>query len=367
MKFLINKAYEKARKTLRICSTKHGLYASGGKKGYKGVWARDSMISLIGASTDMDIRYKSQFKKSLKTLAKYQSKLGQIPNAVLKLDKKKRQVDFKSIDSSLWFVIGHYFYKMRYNDASLVRKHKKAIKKALTWIFYRDEGEDVTLEQLPTTDWQDAFPQKYGATINTQALYYKLLELIKKRRIKRKLKKIVNKDKENKLWNGFFYWAYRWKNHRKYKEVGEWFDSLGNLLAIIFDLAKKKQARKILSYIEKHRINEPYPVKCIWPPIKKGSEYWQDYYYDAGATPNHYLNGGIWPFIGSFYVLALIKIKKFKEAELELEKLAEANLKENIFPEWIDPKTKETHGELQAWNAGTYIWAYNSLKKKRVL
>lgn len=102
----------------------------------------------------------------------------------------------------------------------------------------------MTLEQLPTTDWQDAFPQKYGVTINTQALYYKVLELIKKNRIKKRLKKIVNKDKENKLWNSFFYWAYRWKNHRKYKEIGEWFDSLGNLLAIIFDLAKKKTGKK---------------------------------------------------------------------------------------------------------------------------
>lgn len=65
--------------------------------------------------------------------------------------------------------------------------------------------------------------------------------------------------------------------------------------------------------------------------------------------------------------MALIKIKKFSEAKVELEKLAEANLKENIFPEWIDPKTKEAYGEFQAWSAGTYIWAYNSLKKKRVL
>ena len=57
----------------------------------------------------------------------------------------------------------------------------------------------------------------------------------------------------------------------------------------------------------------------------------------------------------------------FKEAKEELEKLAEANLKGNTFPEWIDPITKETHGEFQAWSAGTYIWAYNSLKSKKFL
>ncbi len=78
--------------------------------------------------------------------------------------------------------------------------------------------------------------------------------------------------------------------------------------------------------------------------------------------PYHYLNAGIWPYIGGFYVLALIKLKKFKEAENELRKLAEANLKGN-FPEWIGVD-KKFHGKLQAWSAGLYILAYNSLKKK---
>jgi len=366
-KKIIDEAYEKAKEALRECATKHGLYASGGKKGYKGVWARDSMITLIGASSDKDPLFKEQFKKSIITLAKHQSKLGQIPNAVLKFERKNPQVDFKTVDSSLWYVIGHYVYKERYKDYSLFERYHKSIKKAITWIKYRDVGEDVTLEQLPTTDWEDAFPNSYGATINTQALYYKVLELIKEKKTKRKLKKIINKDYENKLWAGDFYWAYRWKNHNKYKEIGDWFDSLGNLLAIVFGLSGRRRAKKILNYINDKKISRPYPTKSIYPPIKKGSEYWRDYYYDAGATPNHYLNGGIWPYIGGFYVLALIKRRKFEQAEQELKKLAEANLKGNLFPEWIDPITKETHGEFQAWSAGTYILAYNSLKKKKVL
>jgi glycogen debranching enzyme len=325
------------------------------------------MISLIGASTDKDRLYKEQFKKSLTTLGKYQSKLGQIPNAVLHFERKNPEVDFKSIDSSLWFVMGHYLYKKRFGDVSLFNRDKKRIKKALTWIAYRDEGEDITLEQLPTTDWQDAFPEKFGAVISTQALYYKILELIADKKKLRKLKYIVNQDSENNLWNKEFYWAYRWKNHNKYKEIGTWFDSFGNILSILFGLTTDKQAKKILHYIKKHKINRPYQLKDIYPPIRKTSEYWHDYYYDAKATPNIYLNGGIWPYLGGFYVLALVKMKMFKEAKLELEKLAEANLKAKTFPEWIDPLTKETHGEFQAWSAGTYIWAYNSLKRKKFL
>ncbi|MBI3623046.1 hypothetical protein HY212_03125 [Candidatus Pacearchaeota archaeon] len=364
---ITQEAYEKAKAALRRCATSRGLYASGGKNGYKGVWARDSMISLIGASTDRDSLFKEQFKKSLLTLGKYQSKLGQIPNAVLHFERKNPEVDYKSIDSSLWFVIGHYLYKKRFRDSSLFKKDAHKIKKALTWIAYRDEGEDIILDQLPTTDWQDAFPQKFGAVASTQALYYKILNLIEDGKKSKKLKYIVNKDSENKLWSGWFYWAYRWKNHNKYKEIGNWFDSFGNILSILFGLATEKQTRKILHYIKKHRINRPYQLKDIFPTIKKTSDYWQDYYYDAKATPNLYLNGGIWPYLGGFYVLALVKMKMLKEAKIELEKLAEANLKGNTFPEWIDPITKETHGEFQAWSAGTYIWAYNSLKSRKFL
>ena len=306
---VLDEAYEKAKYVLKTCATKNGLYASGGIHGYKGVWSRDSNISLIGASTDSNSLYKNQFKKSLITLEKYQSKLGQIPNAVMKFEAKKRQVDYKSIDSSLWFVIGHYVYMKRYKDKSLFRKHKKSIDLAIKWIHYRDFGEDTTLEQLPTTDWQDAFPHKYGTTISTQALYNKVLELVGDKKRLKKLGKQVNSVEDNRLWNGKFYWAYRWKNHNKYKEIGEWFDSFGNIMAIIFDLASKDQAKKIISYMKKHKISRPYPTKSIYPPIKKSSKYWKDYYLDAGATPNHYLNGGIWPYIGSLYVLALIKLK----------------------------------------------------------
>ena len=74
-KSVIDEAYEKAKETVRLCSTQYGLYASGGKKGYHGVWARDSMITLIGA-TSADDEFKHLFKKSILTLRKHQSHMG---------------------------------------------------------------------------------------------------------------------------------------------------------------------------------------------------------------------------------------------------------------------------------------------------
>ncbi|HPD81604.1 MAG TPA: glycoside hydrolase 100 family protein [Candidatus Pacearchaeota archaeon] len=361
-------AYKKALDVIDKCSTKHGLYASAGKKAYRGVWSRDSNITLIGASfsSKNQEKIKEVFKRSLMTLAENQSKLGQIPNAVYGFNRKKIKVDFQSIDSSLWFILGEYYYKRKYGN-ELFNKHKKNIKKALVWLSYQDMEEDTLLEQLPTTDWQDAFPHKYGHTINTQALYYQVLSFADEKRKQKQLKFNVDDKKDKKLWSGDFYYSYRWKNHNKYKEIGEWFDSLGNLLAIVFGLADEKKSQKIISYIESHNVNKPYPIRAIYPTIKKGSKYWEDYYLDCRAgIPHEYLNGGIWPYIGGFYVLALIKVKKFKEAEEELMKLAEANIKGN-YPEWINPLNKKMYGKYQAWSAGMYIWAYESLKKRKVL
>lgn len=370
---LIKEAYEKAIWVLDKCSTPHGFFAA--YPGYDMVFARDSMIISLGASLIDDKKLKETIKKSLLTLAENQSLNGQIPNAVDKFSKRKPHVDYMSIDSGLWFIIGLYNSVIRLKDKSLNQRYKQNVGRILIWISSQDTGEDSMPEQLPTTDWQDAFPHRYGHTINTQALYYHALKLVGNNKKAEKVRQAVNNNKDFGLWKGEFYLPWRWKNHGKYQEEGEWFDSLGNLLAIIFGLADENKSEKILSYIKRHKIDEPYPIKAIFPAIEKGSKDWQDYFLDCEAgIPLHYLNAGIWTFIGGFYVLALVKMKKFKEAEIQLEKLAEANMKNNgNFAEWLNGKSGEigkTEAKIdsyQGWNAAMYILAYESLKNKKIL
>jgi glycogen debranching enzyme len=363
-------AYNKAIEVLEKCITPIGFTAA--NPSYQAIWSRDSMITSLGASLVGKPEFKDAFKKSLNILAEKQSELGQIPNAV---HIKGLKADFASIDSSLWFIIGEHLYAERFKDKSLLKKHKKNIEKAFLWLRYQDFGEDSLPEQQPTSDWQDAFPHRYGHTIHTQALYFKVLNLLNKKEIIKKVVARVNHPIDG-LWNKDYFYSYRWKNHNKYNELGEWFDSLANILAIVYGLADKRQSDKILDYIKKEKIDVPYTVKCMYPAIKRDSRDWYDYFLDCEADKEyHYSNGGIWPYVGGFYILALIKQKRFKEAEKQLEKLAELNMKKNgAFWEWFDGKTGEpgTTGwkkdnKNQAWNAGMYILAYESLKKKKVL
>jgi len=144
------------------------------------------------------------------------------------------------------------------------------------------------------------------------------------------------------------------------------------MLAILFGLATPAQSKMILDFAGQVGISEPHPIKAIYPPIFPGEREWRDYYKIGNLNlPHHYHNGGIWPFIGGFYVAALVKTKRMREAKSALEQLAMANYKgkkyEWEFNEWLHGATGNPMGyEKQAWSASMYIFAYNCVKSRRV-
>ncbi|MFC1678448.1 amylo-alpha-1,6-glucosidase [Patescibacteria group bacterium] len=396
------KAYNKAIAVLDACAKPQGFFASGLPGGYEAVWSRDSMITSLGAVL-VEKKYKTTMARSIKLLAENQGEMGQIPNCVgsYNLDRQS-DVTFNSVDAPLWFIIGNYIYAKQYKDTSLFSKYRDNIEAALWWLKAQDPDYVRLLAQQPTNDWEDAFPHKYGYTIHIHALFYAALKMIGDNNRAREVKQIINgeKKKYSSLYDdklGYYYpWA--WKNHDYIREHEKWFDTAGNLLAIITGLATDKIAKKILNYIEKQKINKPYPCKAIWPPIEKGDKEWHDYFVLCDARkPLNYLNAGIWPFIGGLYVVALVKMKQYKKAGLELENLAKANLqviknpssppyiiptgkkkrisgqelirlRQKEFNEWLHGQTGKPMGEpYQGWSAGTYIYAHECVTRKKVL
>lgn len=375
-KDILTEAHGHAIKILDSCVTPQGFYASGLPGGYEAVWARDSMITSLGAST-LGVRFKKPFAKSLELLSKYQSRRGQIPNAVGDYNTERRsKITYNSIDSTLWYLIGHHVYALAYHDHSLLKRFAKNRKAALTWLAYQDPNEDGLPVQQPTMDWQDAFPHKYGRTINTLALYYAVLRMEKQEKLAQHIRRVTNGEIKQYLSlydrKCKYYLPWVWKSHNGNREQEKWFDSLGNLLAIVTGLATPQIARRILSYIKNQHINRPYPCKAIFPPIKPGDKEWQSYFTLADSrTPYHYLNAGVWPFIGGFYVAALVKTKAFSKAQKELVLLAKANYEGKKqkweFQEWLHGKTGKPMGNPhQCWSAGMYLFAQECIDQKRV-
>jgi glycogen debranching enzyme len=64
-------------------------------------------------------------------------------------------------------------------------------------------------------------------------------------------------------------------------------------------------------------------------------------------------------------------MKKYNEAKKELNNLAQANMQKLSgyeFNEWLDGRTGQPKGEpYQGWSAGTYIYAYECVKRKKIL
>ena len=157
-----------------------------------------------------------------------------------------------------------------------------------------------------------------------------------------------------------------------FRDFGDYCDVFGNLLAILFGVANPAQEKRILDYMHQVGIADPYPVRVLHPIIYPGNKDWREHYRNNNLNlPEQYHNGGIWPFVGGFYVAALVKAGRMDEAHRQLEKLAGVNHlgveEEWEFNEWCHGHTGQPMGyPHQAWSAGMYIFAHRCVEERRV-
>jgi hypothetical protein len=144
-------------------------------------------------------------------------------------------------------------------------------------------------------------------------------------------------------------------------------DVYGNLLAFIMNLVDKEQAMMTFRFLWGVGVNEPWPVKNLYPPVTGGDPEWRDYFtVNLLNLPNHYHNGGIWPFIGGLWVRYIHKLGMKDLARRELMKLAHMCAlgveHEWEFNEWHHAETGRPMGKAyQAWSAASFIKACHYL------
>jgi glycogen debranching enzyme len=81
--------------------------------------------------------------------------------------------------------------------------------------------------------------------------------------------------------------------------------------------------------------------------------------------PWQYHNGGVWPFVGGFWVCALAHSRQTALARAELRSLARANSVGGwAFNEWLHGRTSRPRGMPgQSWNAAMYLLACSAVAK----
>ncbi len=296
-------------------------------------------------------------------MAKFQAKNGQIPNFV----KNGKEADFwyvDCIDATLWWLIALGEFK---RDEKFFNRFEKEIQKAIAWLSAREHPNFYLLSQQEGADWADLMPRK-GFVLYSNVLWYQVKKIYKiKTALKTKAyfnyffnaEKIPQKTiKENSRLIKFLNFAKIKKekyllSYFSFGERGKDVDVFGNLLAILFDLISQKRKREILKYFLSRKANKPFPVRVVLKPISKEYPYMKMHNNQNKIFSYH--NGGIRPFVGAFWVLVLRENGFKKEAQADLEILAEINLKYN-FNEWFNPETKRAMGKSgQSWNAGTFL------------
>ncbi len=145
-------------------------------------------------------------------------------------------------------------------------------------------------------------------------------------------------------------------------------DVYANLLAALGGLLDESKLERLFTFLWGVGVNSPFPVTCLYPPISSGADDWKDYFLvNFLNLPDHYHNGGIWPFIGGLWVRFLAEIGRVELAHRELASLAEACrvglYGEWEFNEWLHGRTGRPMGKAhQAWSAASYVHAYMALR-----
>jgi len=360
---------------------------------YPDLWVRDALISSLGMVLSEDRRLIELARRSIDTVSKYQKFTGQLPNKISQDEKIVCFGEGGCVDSSLWYPIAVLNYFNKTKDLDFLERHYKKIKKAVNWVLCLDQNNDWLIETNEGSDWMDLLLRS-GRVLYDNVLLYKSLKdaaeicnILKKEEkfdfiaenlresinlffwpIKENLKYVeekygytgIEKDFEiifqNKDDGKNYYIADL--GFRKYDPR---FDSLANLLAVLFDVADENKKIKILDHIKNEKINTPYPLKVLHPPISKYDPFWNFYFRRSELPylqePGNYHNGGIWPFVGGFYIATLKKEKK--SYNKEFEKLIEScKLGNWRFSEWLNSEGKIRGSANQSWSSAMLLYAY---------
>jgi len=375
-KYLINRVKEAALKVL--LHNAHGPYrglprAAGW--GYPEPYTRDLMISSLGILITGNKKLIQSLRRVFETIAQNQSRLGHISSLI------HDATDRGSSDCTPLFLMAVALFRQVTGEYNFV---ERAVEKAMQWMEYQSPSDRVIVDQLPTSDWRDEqWVLGYGLFVNT--IVYIYLRLFGQHERASKLREMMGRftvkgDRQNRhVHEGLvlrykpYYALWSYKVYRS-----ERFDLLGNSLAILSGIASPSRARELISWVEtecdslreREELAGELPPN-LFPYIKPGDPDWIPRYEQFNG-PGEYHNGGIWPFVCGFYVVALVAARRYQLAEKKLIALTnlirparEAKV-EFGFNEWLRAQDGTPQGaDWQSWSAGMYLYAAACVEQKR--
>ena len=361
---------------------------------YAAVWARDGIMSGLWAMALGDPGLDATFRRTLEVLGAHQTPAGQIP-AYVRIHGEVPDYSgiggIASIDSVLWWVIGVARYALLRSDRAFAEAMFPRVERAMGWLAAHDSNNDGLLEIPESSDWMDLFPRSYNVLYD-EVLWYRacldcasLSEALtggpgqwrgRGEELRRRIVDVFwptggqlmelagsssgrfSTGEARYLLAQVTPFGYSWR-----------CDVLANLLAALWGLLDDAKQQRLFQFLWGVGINQPTPVACIYPPIHSGADDWKDYFIvNFLNLPDHYHNGGAWPFIGALWVRFLHSIGRQELAHRELIALAEA-CRHGLggdweFNEWLHGRTGRPMGKAhQAWSSAGYLHSYLILRR----
>ncbi|HEY7890152.1 MAG TPA: glycoside hydrolase 100 family protein [Steroidobacteraceae bacterium] len=392
---LIAACHIKAIELLRRNLTPAGILAASPahrsrSRGYTAIFGRDAAICALGMALSGDPVLERAAATGLETLGEHQAPNGQIPKFVG--PEGAREADFwylGCIDSTLWWLLALDFLARRspkagpggHGAGTGLSERSRRIEMALHWLLAQEHQRFFLLQQNEASDWADIMPRS-GFVLYTNALWYA---------VKRRYgldRAAQTRDNFNGLFHPFSaglaqyrrarllneYVLRRARNRELYLSFvnfsffGEEGDVFGNVLAVLCGLADSPASHRTLDALQRAKVSRLYPVRAVTRPIGRRSALWRPYM--ARHRQNEvwqYHNGGIWPMVGGFWVVALAAAGRLPQARLELENLARACALRNwAFTEWLHGTQATPRGmKGQSWNAAAFLMAERAVAEKR--
>lgn len=365
---------------LRANLTPHGILAASPTEAaiarrYTRIFGRDAAICVMAMCGSGDEWLEQGAVASLDALAAHQASNGQIPKYV---DPEGKDADFwylGCIDATLWWLIAvDHVRKLKCVEST---HWKSEIERAISWLLAQEHPHFRLLQQNEASDWADIMPRS-GYVLYTNALWYDV-------KLRYGLSDIVTTHYHfNHLFNPcqrdlpeyhrarlLQHYARRGRRDSglflsfvNFASAGNEGDVFGNVLAILNGLADDAMGHQIVKSVAAANANQPYPIRVVLHPITRQDELWRPYMVRHQQNLVYqYHNGGIWPFVGGFWVMALASLGLYELAWRELDQLAGVNLLDKgRFTEWFHGQSLEPMGMAgQSWNAATFLMARRAL------
>ncbi len=345
---------------------------------YNRIFGRDAAICVLAMCGSGVPTLEQGAVASLDALAAQQAANGQIPKYV---DAEGREADFwylGCIDATLWWLLAVDHVRRNGTLPGNATRWQAEVDRALAWLQAQEHPRFRLLQQNEASDWADIMPRS-GFVLYSNALWHR----VKQRFIPEDAE--ATRSHFNELLQPFRsgragYHRTRLLQHYvrrarvdtglylsflNFGSAGVEGDVFGNILAILCGLADESGGLAIVKAVQAAGAAEPHPIRVVLHPLVRSHNLWRAYMDRHGQNhPHQYHNGGIWPFVGGFWVQALQRLGLRSEARAALARLAAVNaLDDWRFTEWFHGRTLVPMGMAgQSWNAATFLLAVRGLE-----